>query len=70
MLRLRHSPTMEASGGDAPKIVGLVEADELVRAHEKHGVLSDWTVPVCDFAPTFKLKRSVAHATNAAAAVH
>ena len=34
----------------------LREADELVRAHEKHGVLSDWTVPVCDFAPTFKLK--------------
>ena len=34
----------------------LREADELVRAHEKHGVLSDWTVPVCDFPPTFKLK--------------
>ena len=34
----------------------LREADELVRAHEQHGVLSDWTVPVCDFAPTFKLK--------------
>ena len=34
----------------------LREADELVRAHEKHGVLSDWTVPTCDFAPTFKLK--------------
>ena len=34
----------------------LREADELVRAHEKHGVLSDWTVPVCDFAPTFKMK--------------
>ena len=34
----------------------LREADELVRAHEQHGVLSDWTVPVCDFPPTFKLK--------------
>lgn len=34
----------------------LRSADELVRARAEHSVLSDWTVPACEFPPTFKLK--------------
>lgn len=27
-----------------------------MRARAEHGVLSDWTVPACDFPLTFKLR--------------
>ena len=44
----------------------LREADELVRAHEKHGVLSDWTVPVCEFHLPSSSSREVSNMIRSA----